>query len=1050
MVVQTQLEGERRWTAVLCADLVDFTGMAKDLGPERTYEIMRSIIEVTRSEIEALGGHIIEYAGDALFAVFGAPKAVENASLDACQAALKVQARMKAEEERYVKEFGVSPKFRIGLAGGSVVFGSLGQGERLDINVLGDAVNLSMRLQKETETGTVICSDAIYDQVEGFVGTTPLGSIPLKGYTGKHDIHLIERLLKNVSYFRGRMRRGDHGYFGRKGELATLKAWFLDRSSDARLIEISGPPGAGKSRLVHEVITQTEQGPDVLIGQCNLNIQQSTLAPIVEIMVKALEIGESETKATVEAKLAQVCDKDDPAFGYLVARLGGFDLPAGQNQSDLGIAIRRLCRNILNRLSATRDLVFLIEDAHWIDDISEAIMIGLLDESPSTACRFISTRRSYLPRLWTGRADIHPVELAPLSTQSVRDLVQVLAKTKEASPALVSLIEEKSENNPLFVEEIMRYLQFSDSLSIENDFADIRPDAHPNIASGNLQHLVLSRFDALPDPDREVLTIAAARGRLFSEEFLALCATSGTDIKGSIERAEDAGLIEEDPQRGENNWRFSHALIGDAIYESLLGPKRRDIHAIIASCLETRADNRTDRIADELAKHFQASGDNKKAVHYLWRSAEAAYEIFSVVLVDEQLKAAFELIDQEPDLVDDKTFGRMLFLWGRTLDIYGQFRQLTDLMLKYLPRLRKNGASEVLSLCLSMKALARCHAAEFKDAQRLLDEALSMANELDLEFPRIWAKSVQMRINVDSGFGSLSDTAALYEEVIPVAERLEDSHMIQLSTYVMMTAYRGNGSLRKANEYVDWLEEFGQKNNSTRAISMSHWARCINHLVRDDLDAAIDAANENLKLSVPNTADWRVAMVGRIAAKLNRGDSDVSTKDLLPHIDIVLQSDDTTLGNGARAQYWVNTLGAGQLYKGWKGLVRFQNDIQIHSTPEIRRFLELVRGEIHLSVAGIIPRSGSRPKMGPLDIATALYLKVNARKKAEHHLTNFMTLATAEKGYFVARVMRDFGLIAKSRGETSKARDYFAKSIALYEDEDMFETALTVKNMMDG
>jgi len=189
-------------------------------------------------------------------------------------------------------------------------------------------------------------------------------------------------------------------------------------------------------------------------------------------------------------------------------------------------------------------------------------------------------------------------------------------------------------------------------------------------------------------------------------------------------------------------------------------------------------------------------------------------------------------------------------------------------------------------------------------------------------------------INVDSGFGSLSDTAALYEEVIPVAERLEDSHMIQLS-----------------------------------AISMSHWARCINHLVRDDLDAAIDAANENLKLSVPNTADWRVAMVGRIAAKLNRGDSDVSTKDLLPHIDIVLQSDDTTLGNGARAQYWVNTLGAGQLYKGWKGLVRFQNDIQIHSTPEIRRFLELVRGEIHLSVAGIIPRSGSRPKMGPLDIA---------------------------------------------------------------------------------
>jgi class 3 adenylate cyclase len=84
----TQLRGERRWTAVLCADLVDFTGISKVLGAERTYELLRDVVGAARAEIEAEGGHIIEYAGDALFAVFGAPKAAENASLDACRAAL--------------------------------------------------------------------------------------------------------------------------------------------------------------------------------------------------------------------------------------------------------------------------------------------------------------------------------------------------------------------------------------------------------------------------------------------------------------------------------------------------------------------------------------------------------------------------------------------------------------------------------------------------------------------------------------------------------------------------------------------------------------------------------------------------------------------------------------------------------------------------------------------------------------------------------------------------------------------------------------------------
>ena len=1046
----TQLRGERRWTAVLCADLVDFTGISRTLGAERTYELMRDVVGGAREEIEIVGGHIIEYAGDALFAVFGAPTATENASLDACRAALAIQTRMDKEAAVFAKNYGMSPKFRIGLAGGSVVFGSLGQGQ-LDINVLGDAVNLAMRLQKETPNGTVICSDAIYNQVEGFVEVESFAPKEIKGLEDKHVSHRVDALMDDVSYFQGRLERGAQAFFGRDAELAALKSWFIDAPS--AMIDVSGPAGVGKSRLIHEFVSRDKSLPEILVGQCNLNIQQTSLAPVIEILRKATDCAPSHPRAKIEAALGALVSPDGPAFDYLVNRIGGFeaDPTLQSNRNDSGIAIRALCEAALTAIAKTRDVVFLIEDSHWIDTISETVISALSDPNRTdTNCRFLVTRRSHIPRVWTGREDIVELPLDPLTSESVKNLILVLLDVPNADDALISLVDEKSERNPLFVEEIVRYLQFSGAIEADAETARLATSTPPDILSGNLQHLVLSRFDALPQEDRKLLRIAAARGRQFSTSFLESCAGPDSNTAACISRALEAGLIEDDPSRVDGNWRFSHALIGDAIYDSLLGPQRRDIHALIADVLENSTNGRPDSIADELAFHFQAAGNAKKAVHYLWLSAELAYQVFSVIQVDEQLDRAFALIEAEPDLVDDETFGQMLFLWGRTMDVYGNFHKLHTTMEHHIPRLREGGASELLSLCLSMKALARCHTAEFERAQIVLDEALAMAKQLDLELPVIWAKVVQMRINVDAGTGDLKDIAALYEEVKPVAEQLQDSHMIQISTYTMMTAYRVNGAIRRANEYLDWLVEYGTKNNSNRALAMSHWARCVNHLIREEFDEAIEAADDNLRLTVPPTADWRVATVGRILGRVARGDKDASPDELLPHVEILNDYQDTSLGNVVTFQYWINTIRRGQFHRGLTGFLRARSRIGDRCSMETRRFVELVRAEILMSVAGAIPSSGTRSKMGLMDILTGLRLKIGALKNAEKHLKQFQEMSPSDRGYFIARVMRNYGLIEKRRGNLDKARDYLSKSVALYEAEEMFEAAMVVEAMMDA
>lgn len=1040
-------QGERRWTAVLCADLVDFTGMSKALGPEKTYEMLGEAMGIAREQIEHHGGHVIEYAGDAIFAVFGAPTALENASLDACRASLAIQKDMALQNPRLNKTYNVDPRFRIGLAGGAVVFGSLGHGEGLDVNVLGDAVNLATRLEKMTEAGRVVCSDAILSQVEGFVEVETQEVSNVKGYTGKQTLHHIISLNDSVSEFEGRMRRGAGIFFGRNDELGALDAWLNEETQSKVIVDVSGPAGVGKSRLLYEFTSRTEPSRRILVGQCNLNIQQATLAPILEIIRTALDWKKGHSTEQVSQLLQKVVPASDAGFPYLVQLLGGFERGAGEYNSETAISVRLLCQKVLHEIARQEKCIYLVEDVHWIDPVSEQLLQSLLDLKDEKDLRVIATRRSHIPCSWTGDSRTEHLPVSPLGETEVYALICHVLSAQDASSELVDLITSKSENNPLFVEEILRYLKFADGIQLVDHNAMLVPGDYGNIVSGNLQHLVLSRFDALPDQDRGILVLAAAKGRQFSELFLAACVGEDSDISACLKRAALEGLIEPDPTGTEEDWRFSHALIGDAIYQSLLGARRREIHATLANALEASSGNRIRLLSDELAVHFQAAGNIKKAVHYLWRSAEHAFEVFSVVHADAQLNAAFDLIEEQPDIVSDDEFGEMLFLWGRTLDIFGNFRKQTAVMEHHLPRLENRGPSALLSMCTSMKALARCHAADFDTANSTVSKSHKMAEDLGLEIPLIWAQVVQMRINVDGGFGSLAETRALYDKVKPAAESLSDNHLIQLSTYVMTAAYRSVGSLGKAKEYADWLYNYGNSNKSARALALASWVKVLNHLVMDEVDEAVAEAEIGLQKTIPPTADWRVATVGKIVAQLKRVDPGIEPEALLPHMEVTTAFEDASLGNALLCQYWIQFLSRGKIRKGWTGLLNSEQQIKGAVSPEMGRFYLLVKAEFLMAVAGIMPSEGPSPKLEFRDILFALRLKIGARKKAEAFLNEFLRLAPFDTGYFVARVKRDLGLLARSRKEDAKADDFFNLSIALYEAEGMHKAAKSVAQL---
>ena len=149
------VEGQRRWTAVLLTDMAGFSAISEEIGPENVYILLGRVIEIATACVERHGGHTIDYAGDSILAAFGAPIALENASLNACRAALDFLQEIERAGPQLRKQFGVRPSFRVGIGGGQVVFGNLGLNEKLDQSIIGPPVNQAARLEALAAGGEV-------------------------------------------------------------------------------------------------------------------------------------------------------------------------------------------------------------------------------------------------------------------------------------------------------------------------------------------------------------------------------------------------------------------------------------------------------------------------------------------------------------------------------------------------------------------------------------------------------------------------------------------------------------------------------------------------------------------------------------------------------------------------------------------------------------------------------------------------------------------------------------------------------------------------------
>jgi adenylate cyclase len=604
-VTQVSRSAEYKQVTVLFADVVRSMDIAAALDVERYREVMTEVVKRLAAISQRYGG-IVEYNGDGVLAIFGAPTALEDHALRACLAALDIQDEIKRLAAEVQRRDQVALQVRVGLNSGRVIAGDIGSGS-LGYAATGQTVGMGQRMESVAPPGGVMLSESTARLVEAAVVLGEPQQVCIKGFSAP----VSARRLLGTTRETKRPRRRRSTLVGRESELSTLAA-LLEQSKDGsgRVLRVIGPPGIGKSRLVLETAAIAgERGVDVFTTYCESHTSDIPFHVMTRLIKDVFSIGGLEpdvARARIRVGLPQA-DPDD--LVVLDDLLGIADPDDSLPVVHPASRTRRLT-SLFNAavVARTSPAVFVIEDAHWIDQISEGIFAEFANTVPLThVLLFITYRPEYhgpLDRL----PNSHHISLSSLQDSASTALVAELLGPDPSVNEFVKQVTEHAAGNPFFAEEIVRDMAERGVVSGESGAYVSRHHATNLRVPASLQAAIAARIDRLGATAKRSLNAAAVIGLRFESELLEGIA-EGIELRELVE----AELIDEARFTHGDEYAFRHPLIRTVAYESQLKSDRSRLHRNLATAIEERDPTSCDANAALIAEHLEAAGDRRAA-----------------------------------------------------------------------------------------------------------------------------------------------------------------------------------------------------------------------------------------------------------------------------------------------------------------------------------------------------------------------------------------------------------------------------------------------------
>src|ERR1700748_3284198 len=412
-VDKSDAHAEYKQVTVLFADVVHSMDIATAVGAERLREIMTELVNRATGVVQHFGGTVDKFTGDGIMAVFGAPMALEDHAVRACRAALGIQSETVRLAGDVKERDGLNLQVRVGLNSGEVIAGEIGSAA-LGYTTIGDQVGLAQRMESIAAAGGVVLSESTA-RLGG--GAAVLGETEMVRIKGADAPVAAHRLL-GMSETRRDVGRTESNLVGRRWEMAAIES-LLDRAIDGygAVVGGGGSPGIGKSRLVREVAAMAAaRGVDSFAAFGESHASDIPFYVVARLLRAAFGVGDLDAAAARAQIRARVPDADPEDLVLFDDLLGIADPEVKLPKIDPDARRRRLTA-LVNGASLARQTpaVYVVEDAHWIDEASESLLAHFMAVIPQTRAVVLITYRPEYPGALSRVSGAQGIALAPLS-----------------------------------------------------------------------------------------------------------------------------------------------------------------------------------------------------------------------------------------------------------------------------------------------------------------------------------------------------------------------------------------------------------------------------------------------------------------------------------------------------------------------------------------------------------------------------------------------------------------------------------------------------------
>ncbi|MBO9474099.1 AAA family ATPase [Shimia sp. R10_1] len=644
---------ERRLLTVLFSDLVGSTALSAQLDPEDYRDLITGYRELVEAVVYKFGGKVANFAGDGVVAIFGYPVSKEGSHYAAAICALEIAERAK-EISSALAETSVQTQVRLGLHSGPVVVGAANSAS-LDEKMwlFGDTPNVAARVQSVAEVGHVVVTEATRRLIGRRLEYTSLGAPPLAGVEGPLELFSVSDGRGVFQTPHKEFLQNDTPIIGRTAEIALVQSrWDDALEGDGQVLLLTGDAGVGKSKIAF-ALGRDVSGADF----CQLTFfgspmhQSSAFFPVKTALANAMQLSPSAKPVENKVQAIAFMQKlgvDVTITGGPVLRLMGFDEATGntapmapeREKAALISALLQIC----GALEAGHPLLLLLDDVHWMDASTLEFVDTWIARLADRRCLVLMTARSEFESPWRHHPHVTTLELNRLGRADTFKLVESIAGLRPPKNILNQLAE-RTDGVPLFVEELTK-------MAMEAGLFDDRSHSTAELSLAipeSLQDSLMSRLDRL-SASREVVQVAAAIGRIFAHDVLReVLGWENLETRQALEQLLEAELIVPAGVPGDlPSYKFRHALVQDAAYQSMLRSTAAKWHGRIARVLDKPGEDSPTVEPEILGYHYQKSGHFAKAERFMLLAARRATLQSANVEAISHLQNALECLAAQP------------------------------------------------------------------------------------------------------------------------------------------------------------------------------------------------------------------------------------------------------------------------------------------------------------------------------------------------------------------------------------------------------------------